>query len=38
MRDKEIYELENRLTKVLQEREFVETKLMKENDHFRIKL
>ncbi|CAD8093078.1 unnamed protein product [Paramecium primaurelia] len=38
IRDKEIYELETKLTKVLQDREYVETKLLKDNDLYRIKL
>ncbi|CAK94616.1 unnamed protein product (macronuclear) [Paramecium tetraurelia] len=38
IRDKEIYELENKLTKVLQDREYVETKLLKDNDIYRTRL
>ncbi|CAD8107574.1 unnamed protein product [Paramecium sonneborni] len=38
IRDKEIYELETKLTKVLQDREYVETKLLKDNDLYRSKL
>ncbi|CAD8198259.1 unnamed protein product [Paramecium octaurelia] len=38
IRDKEIYELETKLTKVLQDREYVETKLLKDNDIYRTRL